>query len=196
METRKIPSSEIERAAVENNLADRPSGVSRYGEGSLTPREIKAAYDRLPRLVCSYLNAFIEACENASVLESVPSGIREGHMLSNLLADIKNGELAEYMTFFDGSTLADLYKSYRSIRTVKGRVTLLASDWQSNTISVDIGELLADDIIFFSPSGEDDMEKLSHISVFALAAKEGGSVTFKTDKHPTDDIYLDFAIVR
>ena len=56
MPVNKIDQSSIKNASVENSLADRPSSASLYGSGGLTPKEIKAAYDKLPKLIADHYN--------------------------------------------------------------------------------------------------------------------------------------------
>ncbi|MBQ2686344.1 MAG: hypothetical protein IJF55_01250, partial [Clostridia bacterium] len=64
MPVNKIDQSLIKNASVENSLADRPSSASLYGSGGLTPKEVKAAYDKLPKLIANHYNALIDAVHN------------------------------------------------------------------------------------------------------------------------------------
>ena len=56
--------SEATRAGV-SSLANRPNDASRYGDGGLTPEQLKAKFDNLPRLVKDRFN------EVAAMLASV-----------------------------------------------------------------------------------------------------------------------------
>ena len=61
---------------------------------------MKAAFDRLPLFIIGRLNGLIVdimAEGESSVASAMPTGIEDGHTLSDLFKDIKNGGLAEYL---------------------------------------------------------------------------------------------------
>ncbi len=56
-----ISPAEVAANTVSGNLPDKPSQEGLYGESAMTAEEIKAVYDRLPRLLVSYYNALAES---------------------------------------------------------------------------------------------------------------------------------------
>ena len=194
METRKIPSGDIERAAIENTLSNRPSSVSRYGEGSLSPREIKAAYDRLPRLIASYFNSFVEAVENGDVLESIPSAILDGHTLRDVISDVLSGKFSEYLVLEDGRTLSEFCTTVND-RVKHGKITLSKDSLSALSVAVEIEGLESGGTVLFYPVSRENMLRASEASLFARADEEGKYVTFTVDVPPSGDILLDYTVI-
>ena len=196
MSTRKIPNSDIESNSVEHSLANRPSSVSRYGEGSLTPTQVKAAYDKLPRLIASYFNAFVEAVENGTIFEDIPSGISDQLSLADLISGISDGTLSKLLCFADGTTLDAFKHGITSDRYTNGSITLDGEALSGLSYTVTIEGLGANDTIMFSPASKADADVASECGLFVSAEEEGTSVTFTVDEIPSDTISLNYVILR
>ena len=99
MNTEKILRSEIEDLTIAS-LPSRPTAPAAFGGKGYTASDMKAAFDRLPLFIIERFNTLLDdiaAGDESSVLFSMPSGIREGHTLGELLRDIATGEFAEYL---------------------------------------------------------------------------------------------------
>ncbi|MBQ2686970.1 MAG: hypothetical protein IJF55_04460, partial [Clostridia bacterium] len=71
-------------------LADRPSSASLYGSGGLTPKEVKAAYDKLPKLIANHYNALIDAVHNGDTSDiEVNDGEEEISFAAYIIHEIK-----------------------------------------------------------------------------------------------------------
>ena len=126
MPVNKIDQSLIKNASVENSLADRPSSASLYGSGGLTPKEIKAAYDKLPKLIADHYNALIDAVHNGDFIKELKTFIQEEHTLYDLINDISSGAMASYLRFAEGGSLDDFYAdTSKRIRYGRERPTSL-----------------------------------------------------------------------
>lgn len=123
MAIKKITETEIARNRVMGNLPDKPSQASLYGEGPMTPSEIKAAFDKLPLLIAAAFNGLVESIgsqDDTSLAELIPTGLGETHTLRRLFSDIASGETANYLALKDGSKLQAFYESYLTDKTKSG----------------------------------------------------------------------------
>ena len=111
-----ISKEEVAKAQIEGNLPDKPSQATLYGGKVLTPQEIKAWYDKLPKLIVDYYNNLIKAIpgieegkiSDNSLAAQILTGIREGHSMKNLLEDITSGALADYLKVTGDISLTEL----------------------------------------------------------------------------------------
>ena len=100
-----ITDSEIKAAQVQGNLSDRPTQKTLYSGATLTPDQIKAVYDKLPKLIAQKFNKFIKIIpgvtdnnrDDDSLAAMILTGIREGHTLKDLFEEIETGLLVEYL---------------------------------------------------------------------------------------------------
>lgn len=114
-----ISKEEVAKNQIEGNLPDKPSQATLYGGKVLRPQEIKAWYDKLPKLIVEYYNSLIKAIpgiedgkiSDNSLAAQILTGIREGHSLKDLLEDITSGALADYLHVTQDITLIDLTKA-------------------------------------------------------------------------------------
>lgn len=123
MAIKSISSGELIDRLVETTLPDRPSDDSLYGAGPMTPREIKKAFDALPRLLAERFNGLIEsaaALGDDSLAALISTGIPELETLALLFGGITDGKLASAVTVTKGITLKDFYKAFLSGKTVVG----------------------------------------------------------------------------
>jgi hypothetical protein len=84
-------------------------------------KPMKAAFDKLPLFIAARFNALLDdlaADDENSLAAEIPTGIKEGHNLRRLFADVTSGEFAEYLDL-DGVTLLgyklrleDLFNEY------------------------------------------------------------------------------------
>lgn len=58
-----IPSAEELREKSVSSLSDKPNSPSRYGEGGMTAKELKARYDALPLAVYGAVKALYDGLE-------------------------------------------------------------------------------------------------------------------------------------
>lgn len=106
MAIRDITKEEIARNQIEGNLPDRPSQMTLYGGKVMTPAEVKAAHDKLPKLVAERFNELIAAIRTqgeGSLADEILTGIREGHTLADMFKDIVSGSFTSYLTVGEGS---------------------------------------------------------------------------------------------
>ena len=129
MKTTKLLDSEIAPLKIEA-LPTRPTVPEAYGGAGYTASDMKRAFDRLPLFISERLNSLIDdilAEPEASVLAEMKSGIYEGHTLYQLLADIKNGQIAEYLTVGEG-TLSEMRAAHELIiEGIRSDLTVLLS---------------------------------------------------------------------
>lgn len=114
MAIKEITKEEIARNQIEGNLPDRPSQATLYGGKVMTPAEVKAAHDKLPKLIAERFNALITAIRlqgEDSLAAEILTGIRAGHTLSDLFGDITDGGFASYLKVGE-KTLADFYERF------------------------------------------------------------------------------------
>ena len=105
MNATRITDEEIAALSVAS-LPTRPTSPAAFGGGGYTAKEMKAAFDRLPLLLAKRYNSLLEDAEalgEGSLAASIPTGIAEGHTLSDLFADVENGNLATHLTVGDES---------------------------------------------------------------------------------------------
>lgn len=104
----KILTEDIEALKV-SSLPTRPTAPTSFGGKGYTAAEMKAAFDRLPLFIIEKFNQLVDsisAGEGESITALIPTGIREGHTLSELLSDIKNGNFSSYLDVY-GETLTE-----------------------------------------------------------------------------------------
>lgn len=139
-----ISNEEVAKNQIEGNLPDKPSQATLYGGKVLTPQEIKAWYDRLPKLIVDYYNNLIKAIpgieegkiSDNSLAAQILTGIREGHSLKNLLEDITSGALADYLKVTEDVNLTSFYEK------VLARITTFGTEAPSE--EAELGNLYAE----------------------------------------------------
>lgn len=110
----KILKEDIEALKVAS-LPTRPTAPSSFGGRGYSAAEMKAAFDKLPLFIVEKFNLLIDAingCGSESVTESIPTGIYDGHTLSQLLRDVKNGSFAAYLDVY-GKSLVERIEELR-----------------------------------------------------------------------------------
>lgn len=97
-----ISDEEIRNAQIQGNLPNRPTQKSLYPDNTLTAEDVKAAIDKLPKLVAKRLNELIQTIVGSvngnlnedSLAAMMQTGIREGHTLKDLFLEIARGDLS------------------------------------------------------------------------------------------------------
>ena len=110
MNTTKITEDQIKDLRI-SSLPTRPTAPTSYGGLGYSSAQMKAIFDALPLFIIERFNSLLDdiAAEGAgSVSESIMTGIREGHTLSELFSDMKNGNLAAYLSVGEHSLLTAL----------------------------------------------------------------------------------------
>jgi len=108
MNTTKISESDIAKLKIAS-LPSRPTAPAAFGGRGYTAKDMKAAFDKLPLFIIEKFNTLIDdilAEGENSITASIPSGVKAGHSLKNVLSDITDGGLSEYLTVSD-MTLAE-----------------------------------------------------------------------------------------
>lgn len=122
MKTKKLSDREIQATRI-SSLPTRPTAPSSLGGRGYTSKEMKEAFDRLPLLIIERFNLLlddIKAVGDESILKEIPTSIKEGHSLYDLISDIKNGNLASYLNVGNTSLaerLAGIEKRLSEIET-------------------------------------------------------------------------------
>ena len=115
MQISKLTESEMSAQGVAS-LPTRPNGDYADGGETLTAAALKDRFDRLPKYVAARLNALIDALNTSpsddsdgaiasAILTGLFPGVDDTHSLSDLFDDVKNGDLAGYLSV-GGSSLS------------------------------------------------------------------------------------------
>lgn len=91
-----------------SSLPTHPTAPKAFGGLGYTSAQMKAAFDRLPHLLCDKFNALLDdiaATDDTSLAAAMPTGISSGHTLRQLFCDISDGSVLSYIKFED-TTLA------------------------------------------------------------------------------------------
>ena len=127
MKARKIESADVKDILV-SSLPTKPTAPRSLGGMGYSAKDMKNAFDRLPLYVIERYNELIEdigRLGDESLAGAMPTGIREGHKLSNLCSDVASGQLACYLTFL-GKTLSEhITDLYRELDAVGARLEAL-----------------------------------------------------------------------
>ena len=131
MTINKISEADIESLKVAS-LPSRPTAPTAFGGAGYTAKEMKGAFDRLPLYIISKINALIDSIsEPSGIIDSIPSGISDGHTLKDLTRDILSGTFATYQTVL-GAPLADkilnITKEIADLKLLVGTLNSGSSD--------------------------------------------------------------------
>lgn len=124
MKATRIQSSEIENMKI-SSLPTHPVKESMYHDQSYSSSDVKAAFDRLPLLIIERFNALlddIEAENGSSISGAIQTGIESNHTLSQLFADVKNGNMSAYLSVGGKSLSTELYEIKEAIRALGGDI--------------------------------------------------------------------------
>ena len=110
MKTTKITEDQIKDLRI-SSLPTRPTAPTSYGGLGYSSAQMKAIFDALPLFIIERFNSLLDdlaSVGTGSASASIPTGIKEGHTLAALFADVKNGNLASYLSVGTRSLLVDL----------------------------------------------------------------------------------------
>lgn len=117
----KILNEDIKELKV-SSLPTRPTAPSSFGGKGYTSAEMKAAFDKLPLYIVERFNELISLIVGEgeeSIADSIPTGIREGHTLADLLRDIRSGELSSYLSVYGSSLLERIERLVSDVGNLK-----------------------------------------------------------------------------
>ena len=97
--TKIITTEEIEENAVAS-LPTRPTESVSFGGRGYTSAEMKAAFDRLPRLVAERLNSLLLDIDEGEILEAIPTGIAAAPTIKALVESLESEKLASIIAVF------------------------------------------------------------------------------------------------
>ncbi len=127
MTTKIITDAEARELKI-SSLPSRPTAPAAFGGRGYTATEMKAAFDKLPELIISRLNALITDIEGTgddSLAGAIPTGISDGHTLSQLFADIHSGDFAGYLRVGDTSLDSKISSICESLAALDDRISTL-----------------------------------------------------------------------
>ena len=107
MKTTKITDDQIKDLKI-SSLPTRPTAPTSYGGLGYSSAQMKAIFDALPLFIIERFNSLLDDLASVgadSASASIPTGIKEGHTLAALFADVKNGNLASYLSVGGSSLL-------------------------------------------------------------------------------------------
>lgn len=106
MAIKKITDDEIKNNSIER-LSNRPTAAGRIGLGGLSPTELKAAYDKLPKLAIAKINELIDLINAETSSDGIaafistpitdPDNDEVKLTLHDVLTDVLNGDFAKYL---------------------------------------------------------------------------------------------------
>ncbi len=99
MTTKKITSEEISALAVES-LPTRPTESTAFGGRGYTSTEMKAAFDRLPRLIIERFNHLIDDIEDGDILKDIKTENENMPSVSDLIDGMNDERFATAITVF------------------------------------------------------------------------------------------------
>ena len=129
MKAKKILNSDVKDILI-SSLPSRPTAPRALGGRGFGASEMKEAFDKLPLYIIERYNELIEDVTDVgddSLAAAIPSGIKEGHTLRDLFADVKSGELAAHLTVLGKSLLSHVLSLYSEIDTLKRRLDTIDS---------------------------------------------------------------------
>ena len=123
MQKFKITAEEFSKVSI-SKLSTHPNSASAYGEGRMSERELKAAFDKQGELIRKKFNAFLEIIEmmgEGSLADHIRTGIEEDHTLRLMFEDIvsESGRFAEYLSVGDETLLEklrDIESAFEDVR--------------------------------------------------------------------------------
>ena len=99
MTSTKIKESDIAALKVAS-LPSRPTAPRSFGGAGYTATEMKQAFDRLPLYIIARFNELIDDLGREGedgAAAAIPTGIKEGHTLAEMMSDVKSGAFAAYL---------------------------------------------------------------------------------------------------
>ena len=108
-----------------SSLPTRPSSPSSAGGAGYSSYDIKCAFDALPMYIIEKYNelvASLHSVGDSALSAEIYTGLEEGHTLSQLFYDIKNGNLAAYMSVGEFTLATELAQLREKIKELEERI--------------------------------------------------------------------------
>ena len=124
MKTKKISDGEIAKCSI-GSLPTRPTSPTAAGGRGYTAREMKEAFDRLPRLIAERLNLLIEdICTSGEegIAGAIPTEVGEGISLAKLISSIADGSFASILQIGEESLEHRLLRLEAEIKEIREAV--------------------------------------------------------------------------
>lgn len=124
MKTKKITEGEISSIGV-SSLPTRPTAPSSLGGRGYTAEDMKAAFDRLPRLIIERFNSLlldIESVGENSLAAAIRTGFNETHSLRDMFNDVKCGNFAAYLQVGELTLCDQLAAIYERLCLIESRL--------------------------------------------------------------------------
>ncbi len=124
MKTKKITEGEVSSLGV-SSLPTRPTAPSSLGGRGYTAEDMKAAFDRLPKLIVERFNSLlndVEAVGKDSLAAAIKTNFGENHSLYDMLCDVKNGNFASYLQVGESSLYSQLAGIYERLCLIESRL--------------------------------------------------------------------------
>jgi hypothetical protein len=190
----KVYSQSVER------LANRPTAAARTGQGGLSAEQVKAAYDKLPKLAISKLNELIdminaEASDEsiaAVIMTPIPTGEVDGEYktLYEVLIDIIYGEFAGYLRL-NGLWRDDLQDELELLEVTIGDVDAAADESGSLYARIAHARRLISDNAAAIRSIHDIVWSSANIGDGAITEEKISDGAVSTDKLADDSVTAD-----
>ena len=123
MNTKKILTEQIIDLTVAS-LPTRPTSGTMLGGRGYTAKEMKEAFDRLPLFIVEKFNSLLDdlaSTGEGSVAAEIPTGISEGHSLSRLFSDLKDGNASAYINVLGKSLALTISEIYERLSALERR---------------------------------------------------------------------------
>ena len=122
MKTKPILESEYASLRI-SALPSRPTASSAFGGKGYTASQLKEAFDQLHMLLVERFNTLLEDIGRTgedSLAKSIPTGLENGHTLSQLFDDVQSGTLATYLLVGDQSLFDRLTDMKNKLDSLNG----------------------------------------------------------------------------
>lgn len=120
MNTEIITETEIASRAI-SNMPTRPTAPLAFGGSGYTAKEMKSAFDALPRLIAERVNSLILDIKEGRVLDGIPTQNESLKTLGEIVRGIEDGGLAACVKIFDTTLALFLAKLRSDVDTLLSR---------------------------------------------------------------------------
>ncbi len=123
MNATKITENDVSHLLI-SSLPTRPTAPTTYGGLGYTTAQMKAAFDALPLYIIERFNALLDdicAEGEGSVAAQIRTGLRDGHSLLDMFADVTDGSFASYLDVGGESLLSALLSISERLDALEGK---------------------------------------------------------------------------
>lgn len=122
----KITQEKVKELCI-SSLPTRPNAPASSGGAGYSSSDMKEAFDALTLFVIEKFNELIDAIRETgenSLSGAMPTGILEDHTLAVMFEDVKNGNLASYLTVGESSLATALAEINSTLDKIKEKIKL------------------------------------------------------------------------